>query len=116
MISAERYREGWAAVREHARAAGRDPEALEPACVLFARVDDPEQARLHLSRRYGMEFRRDHVERLCVAGSPERCVERIGEYIDAGVRHFSFNLAVAADQLLSECERLKRDVIDAVPC
>lgn len=116
MVSPERYAEGLAVVRAAAAAAGRDAAAVEPAALLFARVGPDgararEEARLHLSSRYGMEFQPHHVERYCVAGTPEECVARIGQYAAAGLRHLVFNPCAEADELLDQVERLATEVV-----
>ncbi len=116
MISARRYGEGLAAVRAHAADAGRDPEALRAGVVLFARVgSDGEQtreaARRHLSERYGMQFEPHHVERLCVAGTPEECVDRLREYAAVGVEHLCLNPAVGDDGFLDQCRLLYDEVV-----
>jgi probable F420-dependent oxidoreductase len=113
MLSTRRYAAGWAEVRRHAAEADRDPDALAPYAVLFARVDeDGERARRdaqeHLSKRYGMRFERHHVEQLCVVGTPEECAARLEEYAAAGVRHVALNPAAARDELLTQAERLVR--------
>jgi probable F420-dependent oxidoreductase len=111
LVSARRYAAGVEAVRDHARAAGRDPDALEHVLVTFARVGDDgpavrEQVREHLSQRYRMRFAPHHVEHLCIAGTPEECAARLRAYEDAGVRHVSFNPAADGD-LLDQVERLR---------
>jgi alkanesulfonate monooxygenase SsuD/methylene tetrahydromethanopterin reductase-like flavin-dependent oxidoreductase (luciferase family) len=46
------------------------------------------------------------VDRHCVAGTPEECVTRVREYVDAGARHIVFNLCEAEDaERLSEVVR-----------
>lgn len=115
MVSAGAYARGLERARRHAEEAGRDPGRLLPALVVFVRVGDDgertrEEAREHLSRRYGMRFEPHHIERLCVAGAPADCLARLREYAEAGVRHFSFNLAAAGD-FLEQCERFYRDVV-----
>ena len=84
--------------------------------VLFALVGDDgeatrEAARRHLSRRYGMEFEPYQIEKLCIAGTPAECVDRIGEYVRAGVRHFSLNPCAAGDDFLDQSRRLHDDVV-----
>lgn len=116
MVSTERFARGLEALRDHAREAGRDPDRLVAAVVLFAHVDsDGERAReamrLHLAVRYGQPFERYHVERLCVAGTPEECVERVRAYAAAGATHVVFNPAVPAASLLEESERLYEEVV-----
>ncbi len=118
LVSPRRYADGVAAVREHARAAGRDEDALEHVLVTFAHVDEDgewarEAARLHLSQRYGMAFERHHVEGLCIVGSPEECAGRIREYADAGVTHLSLNPAVAEDAFFEQVARLSAVAVDA---
>jgi probable F420-dependent oxidoreductase len=116
MLSARRYREGLAAVREHAEGAGRDPGALIAGVVLFALVgedgdDAREAARAHLSVRYGMQFEPHHVAKLCIAGTPMECQERLGEYVDAGARHLCLNVCGGGVDVLEQCRRLHAEVI-----
>lgn len=116
MISARRYAEGLAAVRAHAGGASRDQQAIRAGAVLFARVGSDgegvrEAARSHLSERYGMEFAPHHVERLCVAGTPEECVARLREYAAAGVEHVCLNPAVGDDGFLEQCRLLHDEVV-----
>jgi probable F420-dependent oxidoreductase len=111
LVSPRRFAAGVEAVRSHALAAGRDPEAVSAGAVCFARVEDDgesarEGARLHLSRRYGMRFEPHHVENLCIAGSPEECAARIRAYAEAGVDHLSLNPAVEEDDFLEQVARL----------
>jgi len=111
MVSPRRFAAGVATVRDHAVAAGRDPDALEHVLVAFAHVDDDgelarERALEHLSQRYGMRFERHHVERLCIVGTPEECAARVREYAAAGVRHLSLNPAVEERWLVVQMERL----------
>jgi probable F420-dependent oxidoreductase len=118
LISARRYEEGIAAVRAHAAAASRDPSSIRAGVVLFARVGSDgegtrEAARSHLSERYGMEFAPHHVERLCVAGTPEECSVRLREYAAAGVEHVCLNPAVGDDGFLEQC-RLLHEVATTV--
>jgi probable F420-dependent oxidoreductase len=112
LVSPRRFAAGVAAVREHARTAGRDPDALEHVLVTFARVDEDgrrarEATRTHLAHRYRMPFEPHHVEHLCIAGTPEECAARVRAYADAGVTHLSFNPA-ADDDLLDQVARLRR--------
>jgi probable F420-dependent oxidoreductase len=116
MLSPRRFREGLEVVRGHARASGRDADRLLPAIVLFALVDgDGErarrEARAHLSSRYGMEFRPHHIEQLCVVGDPDECVARVREYVEAGVRHFSFNPCAAGSDFLVQCRRINDQIV-----
>jgi probable F420-dependent oxidoreductase len=112
LVSPRRFAEGVAAVRAHALEAGRDPEAMTHGVVAFARVEEDgdrarEGAREHLSRRYGMRFEPHHVERLCIAGTPEECAERLREYAASGAAFVSFNPAVEEDALLDQVARLR---------
>jgi probable F420-dependent oxidoreductase len=111
LVSPRRFAEGLADVRRHAQAAGRDPGALLPALVAFARVGDDgerarEEARGHLSLRYGTPFEPHHVERLVVAGTPEECAARLRAYAEAGVRHLALNPAASPGELLDQVDRL----------
>ena len=120
LVSPRRFAAGVEAVRRHAHAAGRDPAALVHGVVAFARVEEDgdaarEGAREHLSRRYGMRFEVHHVERLCVAGSPEECAARVREYAAAGAAHLSLNPAVDEDGFFRQVERLHDVALAGVP-
>jgi probable F420-dependent oxidoreductase len=118
-VSAERFERSLAVVRRHAEEAGRDPEAIVPAVVLPAHVDDAgERARreilAHLSLRYAGRFEPHVVDRYCVAGTPAECAARVHEYVAAGARHVVFNPSGPAAGYLEEIERLFADVAAGV--
>lgn len=117
LVSPRRFAEGLGRVRAHARAAGREPERLLPAVVLFALLGDDgdatrEEARRHLSERYGMQFEPYQIEKLCIAGTPAECVDRVREYVEAGVRHFCLNPCATGDGFEEQCRRLRTEVVE----
>ena len=77
------------ALRREAHEAGRDPLAVEPAVVVFARVGPDDEAPTHgaqwLSEMYGLPPRA--FERHLVAGESDTCAAALGRYVEAGARH-----------------------------
>jgi alkanesulfonate monooxygenase SsuD/methylene tetrahydromethanopterin reductase-like flavin-dependent oxidoreductase (luciferase family) len=76
-------------LRRETEAAGRDPDAVEPAVVVFARVGPDDEAQTQgaqwLSEMYGVPPRA--FDRHLVAGEPEACAIALGRYVEAGARH-----------------------------
>lgn len=92
VVTPERFAEGWAAVRGHAAAAGRDPDALTPALQVWCNLAGTDaEARSLLAPRieafYRVPFER--FERFTICGSAETWRERIAAFAAAGVRHFN---------------------------
>jgi probable F420-dependent oxidoreductase len=99
-ISPERYAEGLASLLE--QAGGRE---LTAAVALPAHVGGSvEETRAYLSARYASEFSTHAIERYCLTGTPERCAERIAEYVEAGVEHVVLHPAVEPAELLGQIE------------
>ncbi len=115
-ISTEQYVTGWNEIRRYAEDAGRDPDAIAPAAVVPALVEDDGErarklAREHLEERYATSFSPHAIERYCLAGTPAECASRARAYAEAGVRHLVFNPVVAPDRLLEQVERLADAVV-----
>ena len=81
------------------------PAHVTPAVTVPAHVGPKQRLLEHLRRRYSGVS--EHVvDRYCVAGTPEECVARVREYVDAGARHVVFNLGEAEDaERLAEVAR-----------
>jgi probable F420-dependent oxidoreductase len=77
--------------------AAKLPPHVVPAVTLPAHVGDKRTLYEHLRRRYAGDFSEHVVDRYCVAGTPEECVARVQEYVDAGARHIVFNLGEYED-------------------
>jgi probable F420-dependent oxidoreductase len=111
-----RFADGWNKVRQYAAEAGRDPDSIVPAMHQFICLADSYQrardiAGREMQRVYNRNF--DHVlDRYFVLGTPEDCVRRIEQYVEAGVRHFVLDVIVAelADFPV-HIEILSKDVI-----
>ena len=79
-----------------ARGRGELPPRVTPAVTLPAHVGPKQRLHEHLRRRYS-GITEHVVDRHCVAGTPEECVARVREYLDAGARHVVFNLCEPED-------------------
>jgi alkanesulfonate monooxygenase SsuD/methylene tetrahydromethanopterin reductase-like flavin-dependent oxidoreductase (luciferase family) len=88
-LTADDYGPALSALRQDTEEAGRDPDAVEPAVVVFARVgpDDeaPAQGARWLSDMYGVPAKA--FERHLVAGESESCAASLARFVDAGARH-----------------------------
>lgn len=105
-----------AAIHEHAGDAGRDPADITGAMMLPVLLDDDgERARQamqeHLSTRYGRPFEPHLVERYCLAGTPQECVDRLGEYVAAGARHLVLNPAGHPAAIEEDVQRCAEELI-----
>jgi probable F420-dependent oxidoreductase len=112
VVTPERFAHGWARVQAHARAAGRDPDALTPGLQLWCALDDSEAgARAVIApaieRMYRTSFER--FERYTIFGTPNQWRARIGEFAAAGVRHF--NLVFAGGDVQGQMVRFTSEVL-----
>ncbi len=88
-LTPDDYGPALAALRRETEEAGRHPDAVEPAVVIFARVGPDDEAPARgaewLSDMYGVPPKA--FERHLVAGEPEACAAALGHYVEAGARH-----------------------------
>jgi probable F420-dependent oxidoreductase len=118
LLTPERYREGLAKIRGFAAEAGRSLLAgrgFETAHLLFTVVDD-DWDRAHalaaqaLTRQYNQPF--DALARkYCLLGPPERCVETLQGFVEAGARTFVIAPLAGADRLDEQLERLAAEIV-----
>ena len=88
-LAPDEYAPAAEALRRETAEAGRDPEAVEPAVVVFACVGDDDRGtrprrRLALA---AVPAPAKAFQRHLVAGSPETCATALRRYADAGARH-----------------------------
>lgn len=116
---AEEFAGGWAKIREHALAAGRDLDGLEPAKFSYIHIDDSVEKALailqeRLARYYTFPY---DAARLALYGPPARCIEQARKLLQAGVRTLIFSTVTAdraqlvrlSQQVLPELERWSLD-------
>ncbi len=88
----------WEKISSFARAAGRDPQAIEKAGLTFMAVGNDraravEACAAYLKRYYG-QVRMD-VEKHLPVGPPEACAERINSFFSKGLETLIIGLVVA---------------------
>jgi alkanesulfonate monooxygenase SsuD/methylene tetrahydromethanopterin reductase-like flavin-dependent oxidoreductase (luciferase family) len=88
-LTPDDYGTGLLALRRETEKAGRDPDVVEPAVVVFARIGSDDEASVEgaqwLSHMYGVPPRA--FDRHLVAGEPDVCAAALGRYVEAGARH-----------------------------
>jgi probable F420-dependent oxidoreductase, Rv2161c family len=117
LYSARRYAESTLTIRQYAMEAGRDLHDFEWYAYLFVNCDpDGDRAKNaaagHLGGAYGQDLN-EMIEKVAVVGTPDRCVERIQEYVDAGARHLVFYVASSDDKNLTR-RRLLDEVLPRI--
>ena len=94
-VTPDDYATALGSLRRETEEAGRDPDAVEPAVVIFARVGPHDEAQARggawLSEMYGVPPKA--FERHLVAGEPEACAAALGRYVEAGARHIIIMVA-----------------------
>lgn len=111
VVTPERFAEGWATVREHAAAAGRDADALTPGLQVWCNLSESdEEARAALAPQIEAMYRTpyERFARYTICGTPETWLARIGEFAAAGVRHF--NLVFAGGDVRVQMARFATEV------
>jgi alkanesulfonate monooxygenase SsuD/methylene tetrahydromethanopterin reductase-like flavin-dependent oxidoreductase (luciferase family) len=92
LFSPEKFRDGLAKAREYAEKAGRNPASIKGAIYQFVSLADSYDdaktiAAADLSMRYQQPFEKI-VDRYVVMGTPDDCVKRLGDFVEAGAEHF----------------------------
>ena len=118
LFSPERYRDSLAKVSAFAQQHGRDPTSIVAGLYQFICVADTyeearQRANRDLSIRYNQPFD-SIVDRYCVLGPPDQCAERLGEYVEAGVRHFILVPIAPPAELPRHLEVYAREVVPKV--
>jgi probable F420-dependent oxidoreductase len=102
-------------VQEHADQAGRDPDAI-PRCLYISVNINPEEKALSegdqfMQAYYSRPYEVISKQLLCVFGPPEKCVEAIRQYREAGVSYFIVRFA--SPHQMEQLDRFTRDVLPA---
>ncbi len=108
--SAEDFARGWAKVREHAMAAGRDLTTVTPAKFTYIHIDESADNALSvLSERLPRYYPSSYdAARYALYGPPGRCVEQAKKLLNAGVQTLIFS-TVTHDH--TQLERLAHEVL-----
>jgi len=112
VVTPERFAEGWAKVRAEAEHHGRDPDALVPTLQLWGQFDDDlAKALTTIAARIEASYRTpfERFERYTVYGDADMWVERLGAFVEAGVRHFNF--VFAGGDRLAQLARVATEVV-----
>lgn len=104
--------------REELVAAGRSPDSARVGMTVFTAVDDDEGRGYRtvletLERNYAQPFA-DLVPKYTLYGSPQRCLERVGEYLDAGVDTIMFTSAGPPEARSEHEARIADEIVAAL--
>jgi probable F420-dependent oxidoreductase len=116
LLTPKQYVDSLHKIRAYAGDAGRQLDHFQTTLYQFIYVADTyddafHQANTRLSTNYNQPFDR-LVDRYCVVGTPDACIARLQEYIDAGARDIIFVPTISgATDFVQQAQRLARDVL-----
>jgi alkanesulfonate monooxygenase SsuD/methylene tetrahydromethanopterin reductase-like flavin-dependent oxidoreductase (luciferase family) len=89
LVHPDEFGERWRRIRGHAKASGRDPDALESSQHLMVNLAPTRDAALAESKKfldayYTSNFTPEELGRWGVFGTPSECVSRLQAFLDAG--------------------------------
>lgn len=98
------YEEKWSKIEEMAEKAGRKPKGIETAyfmdiCIGLDEKQTMKKAKIYVEAGHEKSF--EKIKQHGAYGSPETVIDRVGKFIDAGVRHFVLVLIPQTDTLNS---------------
>jgi probable F420-dependent oxidoreductase len=109
LVSSSRLQDALRQVQDMAPTYGRDPAAIQGGMLLFTAIaKDYETARqmaiANLSRRYNQPFE-TLVDRYCILGTPDQCLEKLHTFIKAGMSNLVFSFVCPAEQIPEQLEQ-----------
>ena len=116
VVTPEMFRDGLGKIAAAAKEAGRVFErGFGTAHLLFTRIDDTyekalDAATISLSTRYAMDFRKA-AQRYCALGPPERVVESIRRFHEAGARHVILDFVGPYEERDRQIERFASEAL-----
>ena len=118
VLDPDRIRKALETIRKEAEGAGRDPEALTAAHLVFITVRDSyekalDEAATLLTARYRQDFR-EPAKKYCVLGPPDACAEQLRRYADSGVRHFILSPIVPIGEHPDQFERIAGEILPSL--
>jgi probable F420-dependent oxidoreductase len=121
LVTPDRFRASMEKIAAFTREAKRalDPGSFEAAHVLFTVLDDDwERARAQAARQLGRQYNQpfdDLARKYCLLGPPAACLEKLAEFVAAGVRTFVIYFTVPPERVLEQLERFAAEVLARVP-
>lgn len=90
VVAPKEFGSRWREIRDAARDAGRDPEAMSSAAHLMVNLDDDEEraranAKAFLDTYYSMDVDPETMDAWGAYGSPENVAERVNQYVSEGL-------------------------------
>ena len=116
-VPASRYAEVREKVRIYAEKAGRDPDDIEFAAILWFCLDNNRERAWKTLESESNRWKSDRPTirgQANVSGNSNDCAEAMMEYMDAGVNHLVLNAAVPPERAMEQYEQLARDVLPLV--
>jgi probable F420-dependent oxidoreductase len=115
LVSENRLREAMHKIQDLAPEYGRNPADIAGGMLLFTAIADDyatakQMAINNLSRRYNQPFD-NLVERYCVMGTPDQCLEKIQAFVEAGMRNLVFSFTCPADQTPAQLTRCAEELL-----
>lgn len=115
LVSPNRLQEAMDKISEWAPAYERNPEDVKGGMLLFTSVaKDYEAGRQmvvsNLTRRYNQPFDAI-VDRYCVFGTPDQCLEKIHAFIEAGMSNLAFSFTCPVDGMSEQIQRCAEEIV-----
>lgn len=112
----EPFRTAWRRIREHAEAAGRDPDELTnvaqlPLCIGDSFETADARAREYIHDYFDLPAWSESTAESAIRGTPEQCAEQIAEQAAAGVQHICL---CPCNYEIEQVERFAAEVIPLV--
>lgn len=112
----ELFKRCWDRVQENAAQSGRDVEEMTRALYISVNLNEEDEALVEGDRfmqaYYSRPYEAVSKQLLCVFGPPEKCVEAIANYREAGVTYFIVRFA--SPNQMEQLNRFTNEVLPAV--
>ena len=116
MYTPEKLAQSIETIDGHASEVGREGSVKPGLFMFFAVHEDGERGLQMAAQRLSVQYNQDFsalVGKYALAGSPDDCIARLREYIDAGARTVILNSACPADYMVENQRLLAEAVLPA---